>query len=553
MNNVTMNKFNTPLVSARQSWRCFGMPVIFAAIASFFCTFAYGLTSVTNAELSAVAGQRSLVIELSSKTKYKVFSLTNPDRLVVDLEEVDIRSVKMRFTSKSLISGINEFRFGIPFKGTTRLVLDLNNSLSQLNVSEQPAKQGKERIYVRWEMNTSIVSDNHDKKASPIAEASALALPEVKNPSLETHESIEQSKAQNSRGGNTIENERIESPYNIRLVDGKFVHVPIPQADPKSAPQPAPEPVPQPAPKSVPQSAPGPAAQLAPKSVPQPAPEPVLQPAPKSVPQSVPEPAAQLAPKPVPQPAPEPVLQPAPKLVPQSAPESILKHASNSNTATTKGNTNPIGHLSAGVHGGCNTSEKTCEEDSVGKGRWYTLVGVGQVTGNSDKKMLDTEVNALGGSGLSSGLSSSAGYKVQAGYKINKNFAIEGGYIGSRNKTYTVTAGNPAGAGSGANNITGWSLTGVGILPIDNRYSLFPFSLIGKLGIADIKESANLTYNGFNGTSSGTMTSLTFGIGAQLDFTKSAFGRISVDNYGIGSSTISNRYTGWTIDAGYKF
>ncbi len=156
--------------------------LIFMVMASLFYSLAYGLPSVTNAELSAEAEQRSLILELSSKAKYTVFSLTNPDRLVIDLEKIDKRSVKRVFSTKNLISGVSGFRIGTPFAGTTRLVLDLNESVAHIHTSEQPARNGKERVRVQWEMPASN---------SSIAEASAPALPEIKSPPVGTQENIE--------------------------------------------------------------------------------------------------------------------------------------------------------------------------------------------------------------------------------------------------------------------------------------------------------------------------------------------------------------------------
>lgn len=160
---------------------------IFVVMASLLCNLAYGLTSVTNAELSAEAEKRSLIIEFSSKAKFTVFSLANPDRLVIDLEEMDKRSVEKIFSTTGLIPGVSGFRIGTPLRGTTRLVLDLNKNLAQLNVSELSEEHGKERVLVRWEMPDSTVAvdkpaavdkavavDKQERESSSIAETEVL-------------------------------------------------------------------------------------------------------------------------------------------------------------------------------------------------------------------------------------------------------------------------------------------------------------------------------------------------------------------------------------------
>ncbi|MDE2118425.1 MAG: porin family protein, partial [Betaproteobacteria bacterium] len=179
---------------------------------------------------------------------------------------------------------------------------------------------------------------------------------------------------------------------------------------------------------------------------------------------------------------------------------------------------------------------------------WYVLVGAGQPTGNSDQSLLDNALIAGGARGFSSSLSKPTVYKLQAGYQINKNFAVEGGYLGSNNETYTATGGNLAGPVTASGNVTGWNLTAVGILPIANQ-----FSLLGKLGVATIRDSATATGPGGTFSASGTKTDATYGLGAKYDFTNAVFVRLDVDSINVGSSASSSRSTVWTIDLGYKF
>lgn len=178
---------------------------------------------------------------------------------------------------------------------------------------------------------------------------------------------------------------------------------------------------------------------------------------------------------------------------------------------------------------------------------WYLLVGAGQVTDNNDKSTLDSTITSLGGSGFSSSLSNPTIYKIQGGYEFDKYFALEGGYIGSTDETYNVSGGNIGSPFSASANIKGWNLTAVGMLPVYGQ-----FSLLGKLGIASIKESADATYAGFSATASGTKTSPTYGIGVKYDFTNQFFGRFDVDSYSVGDSNYSNRNTVWTFSVGFK-
>lgn len=178
----------------------------------------------------------------------------------------------------------------------------------------------------------------------------------------------------------------------------------------------------------------------------------------------------------------------------------------------------------------------------------YVLAGVGRTTNSSDKSTLDSALTALGHTGFSSTINEPTVYKLQVGYKVNKNFAVEGGYLGSNNETYTAQGGSLAAPANASANITGWNVTAVGILPLSEQ-----FSLLGKLGVANIRESVTLSGAGGSRSADGTKTDVTYGIGAQYDFTKEVFGRLEVDNYNVGSGTSSSRGSVWMFDMGYKF
>lgn len=179
---------------------------------------------------------------------------------------------------------------------------------------------------------------------------------------------------------------------------------------------------------------------------------------------------------------------------------------------------------------------------------FYLLGAAGQTTSDSNKTDLDSALTSAGGVGFSSSYSKPTVYKLQVGYQINENFAAEGGYVGSNNATYTATGGNLAGTVSASSSVSGWNLTAVGILPIAHQ-----FSLLGKLGVADARSGASVTGPGGTVSASGSKTDLTYGLGAQYNFTNAVFGRFELDSYKTGSSTSSSRDTVWTLGVGYKF
>jgi len=184
----------------------------------------------------------------------------------------------------------------------------------------------------------------------------------------------------------------------------------------------------------------------------------------------------------------------------------------------------------------------------AGDNGWYVLGGVGQTIGSNNQSALDNALIASGANGFSSSMNKPTVYKLQVGYQLNPYLAVEGGYVGSNNETYTATGGNLSGSPSASASFDGGNLTAVGILPL-----VYQFSLLGRIGVADIRESATISGPGRSVSASGSKTALTYGLGARYDVTKTLFIQLDVDSYDVGSSTSSNRSTAWMIDLGFKF
>jgi len=180
---------------------------------------------------------------------------------------------------------------------------------------------------------------------------------------------------------------------------------------------------------------------------------------------------------------------------------------------------------------------------------WYVLGGVGKSTGGDDgQTSIDNTLTSNGASGFSSNLGSPTLYKLEAGFQLDRNWALEGGYLGSNNSNYSATGGNLSGIATSSASFSGWNLTGVGTLPLGNG-----FSLLGKLGVANMQESANIGGGGYTTSISGSKTALTYGLGAKYDFGNGVFIRADLDNYDIGNSNASSRSTVGMVDIGYKF
>jgi OmpA-OmpF porin, OOP family len=95
--------------------------------------------------------------------------------------------------------------------------------------------------------------------------------------------------------------------------------------------------------------------------------------------------------------------------------------------------------------------------------------------------------------------------RVFGGFRINRHFAVELGYHQLGEATATAPSGSTLGFEA-----TTFELLGLGIVPLGDRFSVY-----GKVGLyaGDTKVSAN----GFS--TSPSRNDLTYGIGAQYDFT----------------------------------
>jgi OOP family OmpA-OmpF porin len=179
---------------------------------------------------------------------------------------------------------------------------------------------------------------------------------------------------------------------------------------------------------------------------------------------------------------------------------------------------------------------------------FYVMGGLGQQLDSSTKSNADAGLTSIGGRGFSSSVSEATVYRVQLGYQVNTNLAIEGGYIGTDDESYSASGGNVNGTIRLKQSVKAWNLTAVGLLPVADK-----FSLLGKLGYANVKASATITNPTISLNSNNTKNDFTYGIGAKYDITKEVFTRLDVDSYNIADSTSSSRTNVWMLNIGYKF
>ena len=106
----------------------------------FTLPFAAHATQISNARLWRSADKLRLVFDLSGPVQYKTFSLTSPERLIIDLSGAGLSGDFSQLALKN--SGITSIRSGHFGKADTRIVLDLAAPM-QLNSFLLPPQDGQ--------------------------------------------------------------------------------------------------------------------------------------------------------------------------------------------------------------------------------------------------------------------------------------------------------------------------------------------------------------------------------------------------------------------------
>ncbi len=101
---------------------------------------AFAQPSVTDVRLGAHGDKTRFVVELTEEPRYRVFSLPDPYRVVIDLPQLDWPEAHSEMTqSKGLVSAL---RFGLFTPGTSRVVLDLAQPSAIESVFVLPPRDG---------------------------------------------------------------------------------------------------------------------------------------------------------------------------------------------------------------------------------------------------------------------------------------------------------------------------------------------------------------------------------------------------------------------------
>ena len=150
---------------------------------------------------------------------------------------------------------------------------------------------------------------------------------------------------------------------------------------------------------------------------------------------------------------------------------------------------------------------------------------------------LDREFATLGITSTTTTDDSDSGWKAFAGYKITKNLAVEGSYTNLGEATArTVVTAPVAGTFNSTLEFESWSISAVGILPLNDQFSLF-----ARLGLNVWNLDGSVT-----GTGSGSTTVTTgddgadvvYGLGASYNFSQNLSLRGEWERYDFDGSDV---------------
>lgn len=171
---------------------------------------------------------------------------------------------------------------------------------------------------------------------------------------------------------------------------------------------------------------------------------------------------------------------------------------------------------------------------------WYAGASVGRSSVDIDTNKLVADAVAAGfATATATADTSGTAYKLFAGYKVNRNFAVEGGYTDLGSASLSMTTTGPVASVNGDYKATVWEVNAVGILPINDSFSVF-----GKLGYHwdDVKTTVAAISGGAGVTSNKDYSGndFKFGVGAEYNINRNVGIRLEFERYSnVGNSSTS--------------
>ncbi len=143
------------------------------AVVIFSHTSLFAKQQINNVRIWLAPESTRLVFDLSGPVQHKIFSLKNPDRVVLDISAIDLKFDLNKLDLKN--SPIKKIRAG---NGQPlRIVLDLEETLKPISFSLAPNKDYGHRLVVDLARTGKAKADKKKKKNHPTIKPSAAAEP----------------------------------------------------------------------------------------------------------------------------------------------------------------------------------------------------------------------------------------------------------------------------------------------------------------------------------------------------------------------------------------
>lgn len=162
---------------------------------------------------------------------------------------------------------------------------------------------------------------------------------------------------------------------------------------------------------------------------------------------------------------------------------------------------------------------------------YYIGASAGQSRTNND----NAPFVALGATVTGNDEKNSA-FRIFGGYQYTKTLAVEVGYVDLG--AYGVSGTIGALPFTAFGDVTGFSISGVGTLPLTEK-----FSLLGSVGYFYSKVKASATVATVAGAARDSGSDFTAGIGVKYNLTKNIAARLEVNHYGLGDNGDAQMYS----------
>ena len=178
---------------------------------------------------------------------------------------------------------------------------------------------------------------------------------------------------------------------------------------------------------------------------------------------------------------------------------------------------------------------------AAGDTGWYGSINAGRSDQKAGGGEIDRALSNQGVSGTATMEDHDTGYSLEAGYRFSRNFALEGSYVDLGKFDFNSTV-------NGTYKATGVGLSAVGIIPIEDNFSLY-----GKAGAFSGKTELSASAPASDRSERETVP--TFGLGASYDFGDNVVGKLEWNRYqNLGdASTGEGDVDLYTLGVGYRF